>query len=324
MTINKIIYIDKFIRKIKMKNIYFLMPLLLINIENSKLYACATPRPEIDSAELLRATSVPLTITDKKLITAEKKRENFFEHIGSPESPLTLREQSPATLIDFQLTSFKEEITYALKTEHFFLQCEKTAQLYILPASLALKQRAIPIAKNPVQTITMIQTTPNTTPTKQELEWIAQLYKIHFMPHDNDYIPFLLRLCRLIRANPLLQTTVNSLKCLITREKDKLCAIMKQEGAPKIVIYCKFGKEEAQKTLNIIYHAFKDIPGLGRTPDFNAKVTDLIYITQGNRTDKHLNSPFFEPSGIYFKANFTGDTKDYHLTHPETGLPLLN
>jgi hypothetical protein len=96
--------------------------------------------------------------------------------------------------------------------------------------------------------------------------------------------------------------------------------------APKIVIYPSTGKENAQKVLDKLYTLFNYIPGLNEQPRFNAKVTDLIWIAQGDsiykesvRFDKYFELPF----KTYYNPMLTGKFQNYHLIHPGTGKEIV-
>jgi len=104
---------------------------------------------------------------------------------------------------------------------------------------------------------------------------------------------------------------------------------------PKVVIYAINGPTGAQKVLNSIYRRFKDWSGLGRTPQFNEKVTDLIYFAQGSRDDKKdfKFAQYFEKGNVYYKSNVVdlfdpeykktywpdlkvGELPEFHLQNP--------
>lgn len=78
-------------------------------------------------------------------------------------------------------------------------------------------------------------------------------------------------------------------------------------------------KEAAQYVLDIVYKLFKNKSGLGITPRFNAKVTDLIYWAQGNADDKLIpvHAEYFEePDKICYRADISGNYVDYYLKNP--------
>lgn len=111
--------------------------------------------------------------------------------------------------------------------------------------------------------------------------------------------------------------------------------IIPEDQLPQIVIYA-YGKEDAQNILNFLFKHFKDEPGAkdenGKCypPRYNGKVTDLIWIAQGNGDDKKKgsNSEFFEPNKIYFSqkvADFINvKHESFFLRHPETDEILNN
>ena len=171
------------------------------------------------------------------------------------------------------------------------------------------------------------------------LEELVQEYKIHLMPKDEDFLQAILDLCHEIKINPILQETISSVKVKkIILESDKeyqkeVDQKAKHAGSqaiwqdvPKIVIYIGNGQVAAQKALNEIYRIFKDRPGIGRTPRFNAKITNFIYFAQGDRTEKYKpsNQQYFEqPKMIYYKRDVTGKPENYHLIHPVTGREIV-
>ena len=144
---------------------------------------------------------------------------------------------------------------------------------------------------------------------------LVKRYKIHLMPKDEDLVNMLFRVVDLIRSNETLKTAINDIKVKPIFDKFMIPGL---EDVPKIVIYVDSGKDNAQKALNVIYDAFKDIQGLDRTPRQNEKVTSLIYFAQGNGEDKADNPrEYFEgPDMVYFKSNVTGQNQDYHLINP--------
>lgn len=102
-----------------------------------------------------------------------------------------------------------------------------------------------------------------------------------------------------------------------------------KEGAPYVAIYAD-GKEDAQKKLNEVYYALRNIPGSGKAPKFNARVTDLIFIAQGDRDKKETAEDFGEldaeyeaPGYVYYLPTFESALPvDYKLRHPETGAKI--
>jgi hypothetical protein len=139
-------------------------------------------------------------------------------------------------------------------------------------------------------------------------------YKIHLMPYDEDISIILNRLLREITTNPSFKRHVHSFKIkLATRDLKKGDEIM-----PKIVIYPASSKESAQIVLDKVYELTKDIKGMNITPRYNEKMTDLIYVAQGDGDYKgRMQAEFYEPSFIYYKPTFEdGAPKNYHLKNP--------
>jgi len=155
------------------------------------------------------------------------------------------------------------------------------------------------------------------------LKDLLDAYKIHMMPKSNRYKE-LIALLQLIKDNPKVQNLIGAFKFLVGSYKRKLTTL------PLIIIYPAAGKENAQQLLNIIYDTFKGFKGLDIEPRFSEKITDLIYVTQGNGDDKELitlpkDSPFARPEWIeyyeqpymyYYAQDITGTYQDYHLKHP--------
>lgn len=90
---------------------------------------------------------------------------------------------------------------------------------------------------------------------------------------------------------------------------------------PTIVLYIFGGIEDAQKALDKLYEIFKNTPGLGISPRFNAKVTDFIYVAQGDGQYKSGDfAQYYEqPRKVYYRPDLTGTAINYHLKHPQTG-----
>jgi hypothetical protein len=143
----------------------------------------------------------------------------------------------------------------------------------------------------------------------------VQLYKIHFMPSDDNFKDIVLSLIEEIKNNKELAGYINSFKIKPLLDKD-LLANPAVGILPKIVIYI-ISKESAQKALNILYRKYKDQKGSGEQPPFNERITDLIYFTQGHRQDKFAFPQYFEqPDMVYFFPTVTGTRENYHLNNP--------
>lgn len=146
-------------------------------------------------------------------------------------------------------------------------------------------------------------------------ENLTKQYKIHLMP-IGDLTPIIIRLLRALKDDPELQKLINSFKVMVDPDY-----IVKGIIYPRVVIYPSMGKENAQKALNKIYALFKHTKGLNQKPRFNAKVTDLIWIAQG---DSIFKGPQYEayyelPNKVYYRSDLLGTNENYHLMHPETG-----
>lgn len=131
-------------------------------------------------------------------------------------------------------------------------------------------------------------------------------YKIHLMP-VGDLTPILSKLFQLIRDTPQLQNDIWRIKFNKKYDDEQLKRAGSGTAAarPKIVIYPASGKDAAQRVFDTIYAHFKNDPGLGIAPRFNQRITDLIYVAQGNGDDKEAynNKEYFQaPDYVYFDA----------------------
>jgi hypothetical protein len=106
------------------------------------------------------------------------------------------------------------------------------------------------------------------------------LYKIHLMPKEDSLETFWPNLLETVLNDAVLSKKIDILKILPFEDSNL-------NGAPRIVLYVSGGKENAQNVLDKIYDYYKNAPGNDLIPEFNEKVTDLIYFTQGDRTAKH-------------------------------------
>lgn len=149
---------------------------------------------------------------------------------------------------------------------------------------------------------------------------IVQEYKIHLMP-QGDLTPIILKLLEALAKDQELQQLIAAFKVLVKPEYKK-----KREIIPRVVIYATAGKQNAQELLNKIYNLFAGIPGLNERPRYNAKVTDLIWISQGDSVDKDNSeyANYYElPQKVYFSPLITGKYQNYHLLHPATGKEII-
>ena len=149
---------------------------------------------------------------------------------------------------------------------------------------------------------------------------LAQEYKIHLMP-AGDLAPTMVRLLEGLKNDPELQHLIAAFKVYAWPNFN----LKKNDIIPRIVIYLAAGKENAQAGLNKLFVLLKDIKGLDIRPRFNAKVTDLIWVGQGDslyKTDPKTQAYFEQPNKVYYRPDFTGTQQDYRLQHPETKKPI--
>lgn len=139
-------------------------------------------------------------------------------------------------------------------------------------------------------------------------------YKIHMMP-KGSLTEILVKLLEAIDKDPELNRLIGDFKLALGTNYEKDGTVF-----PLIAFYSAPGKENAQKLLNKLYYLFKDTPGLNKRPRYNARVTDLLWIAQGDgdyKTDEFAK--YYEPNRVYYRADITGILRNYHLVHPETG-----
>lgn len=147
---------------------------------------------------------------------------------------------------------------------------------------------------------------------------LVQEYKIHLMPRDEDKEKLSVLIFKSLKENPEIKVLIPLIKTLVDSE-----SLIKKKQLPKFVIYVT-GKEAAEKVLAWAYETFKNIPGCGLAPQFNEKVTDLIFFAHGDRDRKKIaikahswgQKIFEEPNMVYYHTFFTGEKQDYHLKNP--------
>lgn len=95
---------------------------------------------------------------------------------------------------------------------------------------------------------------------------------------------------------------------------------LKKRGAAKsvvpiIVIYPNPGHKNAELVLDRIYTLFKDIDGADITPEYNKKITSLIFYAQGNRDEKvssNWQHYFQQPDMIFYDSNILPPEDGYN------------
>ncbi len=150
---------------------------------------------------------------------------------------------------------------------------------------------------------------------KDMKEQLVQNYKIHLMPKQADVVKCVIMLIEELQRNKKLRQLITTFKVRQSID-DKDLMRRPHEIMPRIVIYPTAGKKEVQEALDIIRSLFKEMQGIDVTPRYNQKVTSLVYFAQGNGDHKGDNyKEFYEqPAQIYYKADFTGDYRHYHLS----------
>jgi hypothetical protein len=150
---------------------------------------------------------------------------------------------------------------------------------------------------------------------KKALKQITDIYKIHLMPYKNDLpIVLFMFIAELMKHGVLYNNTFDFKFCIRCPEQND------ENVLPALVIYAASGKDAAQKVLNDVYKMFNyiDIKGTGITPRFNAKVTDLIFWSQGHGDDKKQSryKHWYAQDLITYRPDITGEKIDYYLKNP--------
>lgn len=146
---------------------------------------------------------------------------------------------------------------------------------------------------------------------------LTENYKIHFMPQYGDKMNVLIKLVEFFKKNPYLLKKVPMIKARYSDDVQEL----EQGFAPEIIIYVSAPPTEVQEVLDGLYNTFKSHPGSNNRPRYNGKVTDLIWVAQGNGNDKdgpEWSQYYEQPNMIYYKPDIGGTEVNYHLKHPET------
>ncbi len=142
---------------------------------------------------------------------------------------------------------------------------------------------------------------------------LAASYKIHLMPFDEDIVPILRRLFSGLCGDAQLRHAIAYFK--IAAHTDRIT--FPGRTMPIMVIYPHASKDAAQNVLNRVYDLFKDIQGKDIVPRYNERVTSLIYFAQGDGDYKHDSfQEYYEPNRVYYRADFEGADRDYHLVNP--------
>ncbi len=152
---------------------------------------------------------------------------------------------------------------------------------------------------------------------KNKVPLFAQEYRINLMP-SGDLAPVLNQLLEALNTDKELQKLIYSIGVLVYPDYKFNDGIF-----PRIIIFPTAGRLQAQQALDKIFNLFKNVQGLNITPDYNARVNDLIWVSQGDPQEREEEYPYFQgPGKIYYNPNFTGIHKEYFLRHPETGEKL--
>jgi hypothetical protein len=151
---------------------------------------------------------------------------------------------------------------------------------------------------------------------------LAGQYKIHLMPKDEDMDTIITILVNAIKNDKELQNLISDIKIHNDISHDISRAARNEPVFARIVIYPSDGKKNAQKLLNKLYTLFKGKEGLNITPRFNAKLTSLIYVSQGD-ADYKLEAKYDKyyelPSKVYYNKTYLlpNEGTEHYLKHPK-------
>lgn len=141
----------------------------------------------------------------------------------------------------------------------------------------------------------------------------VEQYKIHLMPKLEDLFSTIKTIYSSERLNELSidakfrfrlpHNKTNGYTCPAEKKTNQKCFCANKgtyDIGPIIVIYTS--KDNAQLLLNEVYNLFKYQEGLNVTPQFNRKITSLIYYAQGNSICKIFNPELYEqPDLVHYK-----------------------
>lgn len=171
---------------------------------------------------------------------------------------------------------------------------------------------------------------------KAILRGLTHMYKIHCMPHSIS--DFLYKLFDFLERNTEISKKISCIKYAVHPGQDTDITPTRSGylNHPLIVIYV-YGRNDAQEVLDQIYAAFKDEPGRGYQPRYNARVTDCIWVAQGHGDEKGSHLPdtnkildpkiyWEQPNRIYFSEAVAKHLEipldSFYLRHPTTGAVL--
>ena len=153
---------------------------------------------------------------------------------------------------------------------------------------------------------------------KKALNELVGVYKIHLMP-KGSLTDIILTLIEGLQKDTELRKLIYKFK---VRPNPDLNFNGNMLAA--VIIYPAQGKENAQKALDKIYALFKNVPGTGIAPRYNARVNDLIWVAQGDGDFKDVQyAPLYEKNRVYYRPDITGKVENYHLVNPETGKEIV-
>ena len=156
---------------------------------------------------------------------------------------------------------------------------------------------------------------------------LAGRYKIHLMPKGiKDVRSILEKLVSELKVNPAFKKAIYGFKIATPMPYGLPDDLTKEYVSGRtrggripglIVVYPSLGKENAQLVLDTLYELFKDMPGMDLAPDYNKKITSLIYVAQGDADDKVGNEQYFGPGGVYYKEELIGQPGGNALKSPK-------
>ncbi len=150
---------------------------------------------------------------------------------------------------------------------------------------------------------------------------LANAYKIHLMPKQEDFNEIVSMFLSELEKNTKLQEVFYNFKILANPVFIKhFSSQLPEKIAPTIVLYPALGKENAQQVLDIVANLYGKKEGSAIIPRFNKQITSLIYYAQGEGDDKKVLKlrHYYEPDFVHYKKDFIkeGEEQNYSLTDP--------
>lgn len=163
---------------------------------------------------------------------------------------------------------------------------------------------------------------------KEQRRNLVSNYKIHLMPKDEYMTEVFNKLFELL-SHEVVKKNLQSFKIYLDYNKTEAQQQKNERIFPRIVLYPSSSKTATQDLLNFLFEKLDHTQGMNITPSYNAKVTDLLYVAQGDGDDKKtvgFKEYYEKPHMIYYDANKIAPVghKTHYLVHPKTKKQLLS